>query len=84
MNTIVDMINITTFLNALTNSGAIKVSSFLDLANPDRRVKENMERLFRILEEKGVTGFISFLSCLRSDPTPSHEKLFTILFRDGK
>ena len=84
LDVIVEQINFTTFLNTLTNSGAIRVTSFLDLVNPDRRVKENLERLVRVLEEKGNIGFIDFLTCLRTDATPGHEDLFKILFTEGK
>ena len=84
MTEIAQKINITMFLNVLTNSGAIKVSAFLDLSNPDRRVRDNLERLIRVLEEKGNRGFIDFLSGLRKDPTPNHKELFRIIFKEGK
>lgn len=84
MKEIVRLINITKFLNTLTNTGAIKVTSFLDLANPDRTIEENLHRLVRILEEKGTPGFIDFLTCLQVEPTPSHEELFKMLFKEGK
>ena len=84
MKEIVRLINITRFLNTLTNTGAIKVAAFLDLANPDRTIEENLQRLIRVLEEKGVTGFVDFLSCLQVEPTPAHEELFKLLFKEGK
>lgn len=84
MSEIVRLINITIFLNSLTDSRAIKVAAFLDLANPDRSIEENMQRLLRILEEKGTTGFIDFLSCLRMEVVPSHEQLFELLFQKGE
>lgn len=81
---IVAKINITLFLNHLANSGAIKVTSFLDLVNPDRSVQENLQRLLHVLEEKGVQGFIDFLVCLRKEHTEPHEELFGLLFKDSK
>ena len=78
------LINITAFLKVLTDSGTIKVSAFLDLANPDRSVEENLHRLMRVLEENGTAGFIDFLSCLLMEPIPSHEDLFKLLFREGE
>lgn len=76
-------INLTSFLNELTHSGALKVSAFLDLQNPDRTVKENLKRLIRVLEDQGSRGFINFVSCLRKDSYPPHEKLFDVLFKEG-
>ena len=82
---IVRMVNITPFLNMLANTGAIKVTAFLDLANPDRTVEENLQRLLLVLEEKkGVAGFVNFLDCLRKEYSTSHEELFRLLFRDGE
>lgn len=78
------LINITKFLNTMTNTGAIKVTAFFDLANPDRTVEENLQRLLRILEEKGTPGFIDFLACLQMEPTPAHEELFKLLYKEGK
>ena len=84
INDIVSRINITLFLNHLANSGAIKVTAFLDLVNPHRTVKENLQRLLVVLEEKGVQGFIDFLVCLRKEHTEAHEELFRLLFRDSE
>lgn len=84
MKEIVQLINITKFLNTLVNTGAIKVAVFLDLANPDRTIEENLNRLLRVLEEKGTAGFVDFLSCLQVEPAPSHEELFKLLFKEGK
>ena len=84
LGVIVSKINLTLFLNHLANSGAIKVTAFLDLVNPDRSVRDNMQRLLHVLEEKGVQGFIDFLVCLRKEHTPAHEELFRLLFNDSK
>lgn len=85
MHIIESKINITPFLNMMANSHAIKVEVFMDLANPDRDVKENLQRLIRVLEKKGTEGFIDFLSCLlKEDTSPSHEELFKLLFKEGQ
>ncbi len=84
MGDVVTLVNITAFLNTLANTGAIKVTAFLDLANPDRTVEENLQRLLRVLEEKGTEGFIDFLACLRTEYAEKHEELFRLLFRDGE
>ena len=84
LDDIVKSLNFTTFLNALTNSGAIEVHSFLDLVNPDRPVCENLEKLVCVLEEKGTEGFIDFLSALRKDSSIHHAGLFKMLYGKGK
>ena len=83
LDKIESQINLTSFLNALTHSGALKVSSFLDLQNPDRSVHENLSRLIRVLDQQGSRGFINFMSCLYKDSDPAHERLFNILFQHG-
>lgn len=84
MREIARLVNITVFLNTLADTGAIKVTAFLDLVNPDRTVEDNLHRLLRILEVKSTAGFIDFLSCLWVEPSPSHEELFKLLFKEGE
>ena len=81
---VLERIDLTALLNTLANSGAIKVDSFLDLVNPDRQVRENLERLLSVLEEKGTRGFIDFLCALQKDSSPTHDEIFKILFVEGK
>ena len=84
MGDVIRLINITAFLNTLANAGAIKVSTFLDLSNPDRTVEQNLQRLLHVLEVKGTPGFIDFLACLRNEYAPSHDDLFKMLFKEGE
>ena len=88
MADMVKLINITYVLNLLAsnNYNAISLSVFLDLANPDRTVEENLERLLYTLEKKKTKGFVNFISSLRvdHDSVPSHEKLFELLMSDGE
>ena len=79
------LIELMPFLSALLDAGVISVSKFMDLQSPDRPLKENLERLFRTLEEKGTQGFIEFMRCLQKEgASTSHQHLFALLFEKGK
>ena len=84
LDEIVETLNFTTFLNNLVESGAINVESFLDLVNPDRPLRESLEKLLFNLEGNKTQGFIDFLSALQKDSPPSHDKLFKKLFSRGE
>ena len=79
------LIELMPFLSTLLNAGVISVSKFMDLQSSDRPLKENLERLFRTLEEQGTQGFIKFMSCLQKEgATTNHQHLFAILFEKGE
>ena len=78
------LIELMPFLNTLLEAEVISVSKFMDLQSPDRPIKENLERLFRTLEEKGTQGFIKFMSCLQKEgASATHQHLFALLFGKG-
>ena len=84
LSSIIRSINLVSLLKSLLTLQAIPLSTFLDLQNNDRTLKETLERLFPMLEMHGTRGFISFLSALQKDlPNPGHEKLSEILFAEG-
>lgn len=79
------LIELMPFLSTLLDAGVISVSKFMDLQSPDRPLKENLERLFRTLEEQGTQGFIKFMSCLQKEgASTTHQHLFAILFEKGE
>lgn len=78
------LIELMPFLSTLLDTGVISVSKFMDLQSPDRPLKENLERLFRTLEEQGTQGFIKFMSCLQKEgASTNHQHLFALLFEKG-
>ena len=79
------LIELMSFLNTLLEAEIISLSKFMDLQSPDRPIKENLERLFRTLEEKGTQGFIKFMSCLQKEgASTTHQHLFALLSEKGK
>ena len=67
------------FLSTLLDTGVISVSKFMDLQSPDHPLKENLERLFRTLEEQGTQGFIKFMSCLQKERASTNQQIVKIL-----
>lgn len=84
LDTIASQIDMTKFLKALTNSGAIAVNTFMDVSSPDRTTQENLTRLFKAIEKKGTAGFISFVQGFQQiDAPPAHEHLAKLLIDEG-
>ena len=84
LETIASLIDMTKFLNALTNSGAITVNTFMDVSSPHRTPQENLVRLFKAIEKKGTAGFISFVRGFQqTDAPPAHEHLAKLLIDEG-
>ena len=84
LDTIASQIDMTIFLKALTNSGAIAVNTFMDVSSPDRTTQENLLRLLKAIEKKGTGGFISFVQGFQQmDAPPAHEHLAKLLIDEG-